>query len=265
MTRVITLTTDFGITDEYAGVLKGVILCHCPAARIIDITHSIPPQNIMAAARMVGRYAPFFPPATIHLVIVDPGVGTDRAIVVADDGLHLFIGPDNGVLTPVLRSSRLRCCHVLDVKKVAAVSSTFHGRDIMAPLAGRLASGMSLSEVGPKVSAADCVHLHLPAAVKGKDLVRGEVVAIDHFGNITTSIPAEDLLQFAGQISVQVGESKISGLGETYADRREGALLCLIDSRGWLEIAVNRGNAAEKLSCSPGDLVEVKGNHRCCP
>lgn len=261
MTRVISLVTDFGLTDEYVGVMKGVILCHCPTIQLIDITHSVPPQDILFAARTIASSYPFFPEATIHLVVVDPGVGTDRSILLIEATNHLFIAPDNGVLTPILESDQIQRCFLLEKPKDMNVSPTFHGRDLMAPLAGRLAAGMDITDPGQKIDAADCCHIDLPKATVRADTIVGEVVGIDNFGNMATSISAGDLSQFSSDITVLVAGTIIKGLSRYYAETAYGKLLCLIDSRGYLEIARNCGNAAVLLQCKVSDKVTVQSNH----
>jgi S-adenosylmethionine hydrolase len=261
VTRVISLLTDFGLKDEYVGVMKGVILCHFPTAQLVDITHAIPPQNILLAARTIESSYSFFPEATIHLVVVDPGVGTDRSIVVLEAANHLFIAPDNGVLTPLLLSDLVQRCFVLEKSTDITISTTFHGRDLMAPLAGRLAAGMDVRETGQQINAADCCRIDIPKATVTADTIIGEIVGIDNFGNIATSVSADDLKHFSGGFNISVAGTTINKLSRCYAEMPHGELLCLIDSRGYLEIARNCGNASDALQCKVGDAVVVQRDH----
>lgn len=259
MTRVISLLTDFGLKDPYVGVLKGAILRHCNDVHIVDLNHNVPPQNIILAARTIAASYPFFPPATIHLVVVDPGVGTDRNIVVAEAADHFFIAPDNGVLSPILTSNHLqRCYFAINPDTSNLISNTFHGRDILAPLAARLACGMAAKEVGPPVAASDCLRIDLPQASITSEAVIGEVIGTDHFGNIMTSISADDIVDFTPDLTVSVNKVVINGLSKTYADVKEKELLALIDSSNYLEIGMNCGNAAEEIEMCIGQQVRAQ-------
>ena len=186
----IILTTDFGYTDEYVGVVKGVILSINPEARIIDLTHAIPPHNIGRAAAVLGSNYRYFPVGSVHLCIVDPGVGTSRRIIVVQAGSYRFIGPDNGVFSPILQNHR-----TLDIFQLSnrswfldAPSSTFHGRDIMAPTAARIAAGEPIDRAGPRLDPASCVIISESVPLCSGDRISGAVVAIDHFGNLITNI-----------------------------------------------------------------------------
>jgi hypothetical protein len=168
---IITLTTDFGLHDDYVGTVKGVILCTCRDAVIIDLTHDIAPQNIAAAAMSIGASFRFFPKGTLHMVVVDPGVGSDRRILAVRSAGHLFVAPDNGVLTLVLTEDAFQEAFQVTNRDLFAttISSSFHGRDIMAPVAAELACGMDISLVGPRLSRQQCCRISLPAAtVTGK-------------------------------------------------------------------------------------------------
>ncbi len=258
MTRVISLLTDFGLNDEYVGVMKGVILSHCSTVQIVDITHAIPPQNISLAARAIASSYSFFPETTIHVIVVDPDVGTDRSILVAEADKHIFIAPDNGVLSPVLSSAKLKRCYSLEKPTEFTISNTFHGRDLMAPLAGKIASGMDITKAGPKKNVADCCFINIPKANVTPSTIIGEVVNIDIFGNIATSISVNDLASLSSDVTVTISGISIRGLSRTYTDKTDGELLALIDSRDHLEIAKNCGNAAETLQCKIGDKVTVQ-------
>ncbi len=257
---IITLTTDFGLRDDYVGTVKGVLLSTCRDAVIVDLTHGIEPQDIVRAAMSIGHAYRFFPPGTVHLVVVDPGVGSDRSILALKASGHLFIAPDNGVLTPFLGRDSLQEAFFVDNVGLfaATISRTFHGRDIMAPVAARLADGMELSLVGPQITARDCCRIHLPEASKKGGTIVGEVIRIDHFGNLQTSITARDIASISRQkMQILIGGIAIGTLMDTYSDAGPGKTVALLDSGNHLEIAVNGGNAAAILGLRPGDTVTV--------
>lgn len=253
---VITLLTDFGQRDEYVGVMKGVLLRHCEDAQLVDISHAVPPQDTAHAARILSSAFPYFPEGSIHLVVVDPGVGSERNILLIECADYFFIGPDNGVFSPVLNAENPLKCYALH--KAAGASFTFHGRDVMAPAAGKLAAGHPPRELGEEISPKSCITLDLPAAKIEDNMLVGEITAIDHFGNAASTISAEDLKQFGDKLHIIIGDSTIDGLHRTYSEVAAGELVALIDSRGFLEIAVNCGSCAEKIACRPGYRVVVK-------
>ncbi len=260
-TPVITLTTDFGLQDAYAGILKGVILSHCTAAQIIDITHGITPLSITSAALTIDNAYAYFPHGTIHIVVVDPGVGSERSILALRADKHIFIAPNNGVLTPLLKKNRFMEAFRIENSDLFLPnqSHTFHGRDIMAPVAGKIAGGLELSRVGPPLALKQCLRIHLPEATVTGGNIKGEIIAIDHFGNLQTSITQKDLTArpSKGNLSVTLCGLTIKGLSRTYSDQKPGALLALLDSRNHLEIAVSGGNAASELECQIGNSVNI--------
>ncbi len=258
---IITLTTDFGLEDEYVGTLKGVILSTCQAVRIIDITHAITPQDIPAAAMTIAHSYGYFPAHTIHIIVVDPGVGSKRSIMVLKADDHLFIAPNNGILTPLLTESKFTEAYLVENSGLflKEVSNTFHGRDIMAPVAGKIAAGMDISRVGPPVFLEQCCRVPLPNALKAGKTISGEVIHIDHFGNLQTSITGTDLtsLPTPRTIIITLSDHTINGLSRTYTDREQGAILALLNSRNHLEIAIAGGNAATILNCEIGTSVSL--------
>ena len=261
MSAVITLTTDFGLKDGYVASLKGVILNINPKAIIVDITHFIDPQNILQAAFILHTVCPYFPDGTIHLVVVDPGVGSERRILTAEGDGHYFIAPDNGILSLLLRDRLINRVYLVEQKSLFArtVSSTFHGRDIMGPVAASLAGGLALAELGPEVLPASCVCLDLPVARFSETSIHGEILQVDHFGNIRTSIRRTDMPHIGNphQCRVQIKGYEIAALSSTYAETLPGELLALFDSAGYLEVAANKGSAAELTQCCIGDPVQV--------
>jgi len=256
----ITLTTDFGTRDGYLAAMKGVILSACPNARLIDITHDIPPFDVMEAAFVLRQAAPHYPPHTIHLVVVDPGVGSERLGVALQHNSHRYVGPDNGLFALVLESAEPDELVRLDAARIGVSkppSRTFHGRDIFGPAAARLACGAALSDLGPAIPALQSLHWAIP--IDDTHGIRGWVVHVDHFGNCITNI-SRDLFQrrAAGrQVKCYVGSTILSGLQGTYADRAAGEPVLLFGSSEVLEVAVNQGNAANLLHIRRGMPVNI--------
>lgn len=256
---IISLLTDFGHQDEYVGVMKAVLLSFCPKATIVDLCHAIPPQDVAAAARMITAAAPFYPESTVHLAVVDPGVGTSREILLLKESNRYYIGPDNGIFTTILQSDNLQSCYRLRKSTSdTSVSPTFHGRDIMAPVAGRIAAGTPLIDLGEEVDNGKCIQLRPPFVQLSEKEIIGEVVGIDHFGNIATSIRAEHLSWPPDDVIIEIGGATIKGIQCVYAEVEKQSLLALIDSKGNVEIAQNQGNAAKYLSCTIGDRILLR-------
>jgi S-adenosylmethionine hydrolase len=243
---IITLLTDFGTADGYVAEMKGVLLSAAPNAQIVDLSHDVSPHDVDAARLAVARYWRRFPAGTIHLVVVDPGVGSDRqAIAVLSEGRFL-IGPDNGVLSPALLIPGARVV-ALDVPVEAA--PTFHGRDVFAPAAASLARGASLESLGSPLEGA--IIRRTPEAVREADgWLRGEVIVIDRFGNAVTNL----LAIHAGE--VRIGDRQVP-MRRTYADVLTGEPVALVGSSGLIEIAVRDGNAAERLGLQRGSVVRI--------
>lgn len=255
MGRVITLLTDFGTRDAYVAAMKGVILGICPEATIVDVTHEVPPQDVRAGAFLLAEAAPYFPEGTIHVAVVDPGVGSARRPIAAETARAHLVGPDNGIFQRFLRSAPL--CRAVEIAnphyRRPDVSSTFHGRDLFAPAAAHLARGVDLSELGPPVHT--LAELELPRPRQAPGLVEGEVIHVDRFGNLITNLESRDL----GAVrAVEVPGAFLSGLSRTYADVEPGALLALIGSGGLLEISVRDGSAAAALGAGRGARVAVR-------
>lgn len=263
---VITLTTDFGLVDSYVGAMKGVILTIAPEARLIDITHQISPQNIHQAAYVVQTFYRFFPAGTIHLVIVDPGVGSARRAIALGTPAGVFVAPDNGVLTYAWRDAIERwgagSCAVYELAEsrfwLSSVSHTFHGRDIFAPVVAHLAAGAPLDALGPRLPGITEAELEQPGAGRNGGLV-GRVIHVDHFGNCITNITPQHLeaAGLDGHIVVRIIDQRIAGLQRTFMDVPLGALTALIGSSNRLELAVRNGSAAQTLGVGIGDTVRV--------
>ncbi|WP_254507578.1 SAM hydrolase/SAM-dependent halogenase family protein [Anatilimnocola floriformis] len=256
---LITLTTDFGVSSPYVAAMKGSLLSTNAHARIVDLTHSIAPQNIRQAAVVLADVTPFFPQGTLHLVVVDPGVGTEREIIYAEFGEQRYLAPDNGVLSYLVRYSRPNFLLKVTESRYwrTAVSNTFHGRDIFAPVAGHLLADTSPNEMGRVTN--QMIWLDWPEPHLGTDSATAEVLYIDSFGNVITNLTtamlrgwlssAEPLIRIAGR--------EITGLQTTYGQRGAGELIALGDSQGRLEIAVVNGNAAAQLGVEAGDSVQI--------
>ncbi len=255
---IITLTTDFGLHDEYTGVVKGVILSGCPQANIVDITHNVQPQDITRASMLIYNSCDYFPADTIHLVIVDPGVGSARDILVLKTENHIFIGPDNGVFTHLLLNKKFEAIYSLENINLFhhRPSHTFHGRDIMAPVAAHLANGMPISNVGSLIQPNRCTSIKLPQNIVKDKLILGMVTSIDHFGNIETSITRNELEPIAKHsITIEISGQHIKGIHRCYSETPPHTFLMLFNSRNHLEVAISAGNAASTLSCNIGEKV----------
>lgn len=248
---VITLLTDFGTRDCYLGEVRGVLASRAPGAMLVDITHDVPPGDVAGAAYILGRTWLRFPPGTVHLVIVDPGVGGTRNALAVLAGGHAFVGPDNGVLTPLLSRSGLRTA-ALPIP--ASAAPTFHGRDVFAPAAASLAGGTDLSVLGPPITPA--VRLPDVPLDLGADRAAGEVIYIDRFGNLVTNLPGEIA---AGRV-VSVDGRVVGPLRRTFADVEPGDLVAYIGSGGTVEIAVRDRSATGDLGARIGTPVTVKAS-----
>ena len=269
MAAVITLTTDFGPGDAYVAAMKGVILSINPAATLVDISHDIRPQDVRQAAFILSMACPYFPPGTIHVAVVDPGVGTTRQAVILRTPQADFVAPDNGLLSYVLQDhgvsadERAGLAPRGSLQAVAIteprfwrepVSATFHGRDIFAPVAAHLSLGVPLSEFGEAI--ASLVVFPIPAPRRGADgTLRGSILHIDSFGNLITNIKERDLPGDTASLTVTAGGKTIRGLSRTYGAGR--GLLALIGSSGRLEIALRDGSAAALLHAGTGDEIGV--------
>jgi len=256
---LITLLTDFGERDTYVGQMKAVILSLAPQARLVDLTHAVPPQDILEGSFQLATAWRVFPPGTVHVAVVDPGVGTARRALACLAGKQYFVLPDNGVGTLVFRETPPHMVVALDRPQFFRhpVSRTFHGRDIFAPVAAPLASGTDLALLGTPIAPSEIVQLSLTPVVRTPERVQGPLLSIDHFGNCRTLIRPEDI-PFAYETAlVRCGSVVIHGIHTTYGDVKPGSPLALFGSHGGLEIAIRNGNAAHELGLRRGDLVEI--------
>lgn len=257
---IITLLTDFGTRDAYVGIMKGVALGICPAARLVDLTHEVPPQAVRLGALVLRNAVEFFADGSVHVAVVDPGVGSARApLLVVTDRAYL-VGPDNGLLAPAAAALGLRAVRRLANEEFFRhpVSDTFHGRDVFAPVAAHLAAGRPPDAFGPELPGLQ--PLDLPAPRSEANAVHGEVLYVDRFGNLITNIPAAALGSFhAPGVSVRIAGMTLSPLAPTYAAVAPGALVALVGSWRTLEVAVRDGNAAEQLKAGIATPVTVVG------
>jgi S-adenosylmethionine hydrolase len=258
---LVTLTTDFGMQDGNVAVMKGVLLSINPDATIIDLSHDIPAQDVADAGYVLRRAYAYFPRGTIHVVVVDPGVGTDRRPIAVHTDLALFVAPDNGVLTYVLEElelagHQLRVVHLTNPHYwLPEVSNVFHGRDIFAPVAAHLSLGLPIDELGPLID--DPVTLPPPRFHREPAKIAGQVLHIDRFGNLLTNIPATALTELGQRITTTIGTFEITDLSHTFGHGHPGEPIAYIDSSGHLAIAVVNGSARDLLQCTVGQPVDV--------
>ena len=262
---IITLLTDFGEEDEFVGVMKGVVLSVNPSATIIDISHRVDPQDIVEAAYRIPSYYKFFPRGSVHIIVVDPGVGSNRAIIALEMAGHVFLAPDNGVLSLLLDCGDIDSIVRVNNKDffLTPVSQTFHGRDIFAPVGAHISMGIAVGKTGTPVGRGDLVGLDLqkPWLTDDGKLV-GIIISIDRFGNLITNIELSHVTELFGSppdatLQVEVRKHKIEGLSASYQQAAIENLLAIIGSRGYLEIAVNQGSAQRRLKVKKGDLIFV--------
>ncbi len=254
---IVTLTTDFGTADPYVAAMKGVILTRSPHANIVDITHEVPPQDIASGAFVLAQAAPHFPPETVHVVVVDPGVGTDRRIIAARFGGQLFLVPDNGIITFI--------AEVLPLEQMAVVVSTqflppdasltFHGRDIFAPIASHLLNGLNIAKLGPVPSSYKMLDIAAPDLEDGQ--IVGQVIHVDRFGNLISNISSRSLAAAEGTVTVTCGGQDVGEIKPTYGMADSDTSLALVNSMGYVEVAVNRGRACDRLSAGVGTEVRI--------
>jgi hypothetical protein len=254
---IITLTTDFGLSDPYVAMMKGVILSINPSAKLVDVTHQIGTGSISQAALMIHETFPFFPEGTVHVAVVDPGVGSNRRLLALEAADHFFVGPDNGLFWPVFRDfAGAKAVQLTESRYfLQSITPTFHGREIFAPVAAHLSLGLSLPSLGPAVR--DLTKLTTPQPRIEAGVLCGEIIRTDHFGNLVTNISGKELTNFLQSASprIEAGKLVIRKLNRIYADCEEGESLALINSSGLLEIAVNLGRASEYIGLNNGEIV----------
>ena len=259
--RVVTFTTDFGLSEPFVGIMHGVVLNIHPETTIVDISHAVPSYDVLDGAWTIAQAYRFFPPRTVHVVVVDPGVGSRRRPIIVETDDYVFVAPDNGVLSLVeARESKFSVRHITAERYfLQPVSQTFHGRDIFAPVAGWLSKGVAPAEFGPEVT--DFVRLPLPAVERiGDNSLRGVVLKVDKFGNLITNISEQDAPALFATLppvaSVLICEA-IARLRHSYAEGEDGEVFAIVGSSGYLEISARQASAAEKLGAGVGTLVGI--------
>jgi S-adenosyl-L-methionine hydrolase (adenosine-forming) len=255
---IITLTTDYGTNDHLVGAVKGVILKINPDATIVDITHNVAPFDLLDGALAIGSAYSYFPPRTIHVVVVDPGVGTERRPLLVSGENQYFVAPDNGVLSLVYeREENIVVRHAnAEHYYLQPLSKTFHGRDIFAPLAAWLSKGAQTASMGEEISDFKRFAMPRPKAVDG--VTKGVILRVDAFGNLVTNFRSEDLPTTAlqdGKVKFQIGTAAVSRLVETFAQGNDGEPVAYVGSSGYIEIAVNKSNASRALALGRGAPV----------
>ena len=263
---IIALLTDFGQRDSFVGVLRGVILGIAPDARLADITHDVPPQDVATGAWTLSAAWRFFPEGTIFLCVVDPGVGSARLPIALRCGDRYFVGPDNGLCTPMLTGGEPTAAVALNNPHYQRPNPapTFHGRDIFAPAAAHLAAGVPLESLGSPLAADQLVTLPFPAASWEGDTLRGEVLHVDHYGNLITTIGGDlaALVLATPGSALTIGAHTITARGRAFSDGAPGQPMLYLDSSGYLAIAARDTSAAAQLSAARGDPVRVEGVSR---
>lgn len=256
---IITLTTDFGTDDWFVGTMKGVIGTISPKSAVVDITHAIASADIRAGAFALAASYQYFRRGTIHVAIVDPGVGSKRRAIAIQTERYFFVGPDNGVLSFALRNEKIKAVRALNNKGyfLETLSQTFHGRDVFAPVAAHLARGLAIAKLGP--AAAEFVRLDWPQPMLASGSSAGEIVYVDKFGNAITNIPVASLAKLAGShFEILKGRKRLCPFGDFYQSVPMGRAVAVPGSSGYLEIAVNGGNASAIFGLRPADRVEVR-------
>ncbi|MCK4390143.1 MAG: SAM-dependent chlorinase/fluorinase [Desulfobacterales bacterium] len=263
---VITLLTDFGLHDEYVGVMKGVILSINPRVHLVDITHNITRHDVTQAALTANSSFRYFPKGSIHLIVVDPGVGGKRKPICLKQEGHFFVAPDNGVLTMVLHNGKVeKICAITNPKYfLKPVSDTFHGRDIFAPAAAHLSKGVDMLSLGQEIAQKDVTRLEVPvASVSARGELTGAVISIDRFGNLITNISEATLERFRENarpegVVIRLGRSTIQGVSKSYDSVKIGSPVAVVGSRKLLEISLNQGDARRYFKARIGQTIRVR-------
>jgi S-adenosyl-L-methionine hydrolase (adenosine-forming) len=258
---IITLTTDYGTSDHLVGVLKGVILRIAPNATLVDICHHVTPYDVFDGALTIGTAYQYFPPRTVHLVVVDPGVGTQRRPILASGGQQYFVAPDNGVLSLVYDREPAMSVRLITAEHyfLNPISTTFHGRDIFAPVTAWLAKTYQIEALGDEIT--DYTRFALPRAKPNGAGLKGIILRVDGFGNLLTNFTPEDVPPAtisSGNIKLDIGGKRIEKLTQTFAQGPAGEPIAIMGSSGFLEIAVNKGNAARTLGVNRGTEVTLE-------
>ena len=258
MSQIITLTTDFGLQDHYVSAMKAVMLGIAPDVRFVDVSHEIPPQDIMAGAWVIKNSAFLYPPGTVHLVVVDPGVGTSRHPIALKIEDQYFVGPDNGIFSLLFKEYDFKAYKLSNSTFwKQGVSNTFHGRDIFAPVSAHLSKGVPIHEIGEPID--DLVTYHWAVPIADRDGLQGWVVHIDRFGNLITNLSGDLIEDHLKKkiVKIYVGNTMLNKIVSTFGDVEDGEPAAFIGSSGMLEIGINKGNAARMLSVDKGAQISI--------
>lgn len=260
MRGVISIITDFGEKDGWVGTMKGVILGINPGTKLVDISHRITPGDILEASLILQTSFPFFPQGTVHLCVVDPGVGSKRRAIVVTTPRYTFVGPDNGLFTPIYQRGDFQAMEITNGELFYSphLSYTFHGRDIFAPVAAHLSRGLALEKIGPQIE--DLLKIELPSPLVSSGEIKGEVIYIDRFGNLITNITKELFAREIGNapFELNIGGTILNNLSHSYADVAQGKLLAHWGSWSYLELSVNQGSAQQLLSSTKGTKLTIR-------
>jgi S-adenosylmethionine hydrolase len=259
--RWITLTTDYGLSDGFVAAVHGVIGKRAPGVRVLDVTHMVPPGDVRRGGLVLAQTLPHLPVA-VHVAVVDPGVGTQRRALVLETARGLLVGPDNGLLLPAADAlgGVTEAVEITNTGWLAeAISATFHGRDVFAPVAARLATGSPMADAGQPLAVADLVSLPEPVVRTAPGVLEAEVMMVDRYGNVQLAAPGSALAALPGELTVGADHSAgvQAAKAYTFADVREGQLAVFVDSAGLVALAVNGGRAVVALAVEPGDLVRI--------
>ena len=263
---IITLLTDFGAKDVYVGVMKGAILSINPSAVVVDVCHYIDPQDLIEAAYLIKSSYRYFPKGTVHIIVVDPGVGGNRSIVAVKLSGHMFLAPDNGVLTLLMDEGEVDAIVRVENTQyfLNSISRTFHGRDIFAPVGSHISKGVPIDKLGPHLSKQDLARLSIPKPyISNNNELIGTIISIDRFGNCISNIDENCLNKFVKnnaekRLEIKTDKTVINRLSRTYTDVEPGCPLAVIGSFGFLEIALNCDNAGQRLNIEKGDTITLK-------
>lgn len=260
---IITLTTDFGLTAPFVGIMKGVILQTNPDCHIIDLSHNVATHDIMEGCRVLQASLPYFPRKTVHVAVVDPGVGTNRHIICLQHKGQYLLAPDNGILSPFLHDVEAAYTVKNSSLFLDNPSSTFQGRDIFAPVAGLLSMDFPLELLGAPIAVEELVHLNVPMPIINEETIEGECTSIDRFGNIATNITRQQLQTFCPnpqQMNISINDIRIAGISNHYAEGDHQQPIGLINSQDYLEISLFKKNCSEKLHLSTGNHIKILKN-----
>ena len=262
MHRIISLLTDFGWTDGHVGAMKGAILSINPLCHIVDVAHEIPPHDVIAAAFILGQTYHYFPPGTIHVVVVDPGVGGTRKAMALETEHFFFVAPDNGVLELVLRKEKILGAYELTEAKyfLPVVSQTFHGRDIFGPVAAHLSQGVPAREMGSVLNQDELVRLDIPEPSVDADTLQAQVIHVDRFGNLVTNVSRDMLKMFSPSehVTIEIGDEELEGFRRSYSEGQQDEIIAVWGSGDFLELSLREKSLSRERGWARGEPVRIR-------